>query len=445
MTMRKKANLSLILLAILFVAAAVCLYVYPGQWWSRLLLYTAEAGLVGALADWFAVTVLFRHPFGLKWFPHTAIIPRNRNKLVEGVAAMVEEQLLSKGLIKEKLMEFSIVDSVIEWLDGKQGERPAAERSWQLLLALLRKINPDGVSQKLDRHAREALLGVNLSPYAGKALRWVLENSDFQKWLGHLVDYAAERASSEETKLAIRAMLTKEKDKFVNEGGSITRWFKKKLVDFAEAADAINFDDAAATLNRDLQSFMVELRNPDHEIRQLIEKRIYELADILETSEDIAAAIEAWKRQLLEQVSFQPSIRALIESIRDMLISHKEMKYVVVDEAPLKSDDIKEWIVNMLDRFWNHFKSDEAAKGQLDGYLKGFIGGIIEQEHAIIGKIARKTLEGFTEERLVQFIESKVEPDLQRIRLNGAVIGAAVGALLFLFLQGVYAPILEWL
>lgn len=442
MSMRQKANLSLILLALLFLIASVLLYYYPGQWWLRLLLYTAEAGLVGAIADLFAVTVLFRHPLGIRWFPHTAIIPRNRDKLVDGVATMVEEKLLSKSVLYEKLQEINLVDAIIGWIDRKPNNRTFAEQGWELFLSWLRGANLEILANKLDQDSRSALRKMNLSLYAGKGLTWFLKNSDFQMWLGQIVDYAANKSSDKVTKEAIRAALVKEKDKYVSEGGSFVRWFKHKLVELAEAADAINLDDAANTLYNDLQSFLKELHHPKHELRVLIENQMLELANKLETSEDFAEAIEAWKLELLKELSLQPSIHALLASIRSMILGEEEIKYMIVKERTIQVEDIKQWVISILDSYWVGFKADEETKAQLNIYIRGLVVGMAMQEHAVIGRIARRTLEGFTEDRLVEFIESKVEMDLQRIRLNGALIGAAVGALLFLLLHGVYAPLL---
>ncbi|MEK3882769.1 DUF445 domain-containing protein [Paenibacillus sp. PL2-23] len=443
--MRRRANASLIALGLLFVVAATLLYIDSDVWWTHLLLYTAEAGLVGALADLFAVTVLFRHPFGQKWVPHTAIIPRNRDKLIEGVAAMVEKQLLSKNAIMDKLMGYSLVDGIISWMDRDRKEPALADRLWTLLMTWLRGVDLPALADKLDQHGRSLLRGVELSRHAGRGLRWLLSNSDFQKWLGALIDYAAVKAAAPETKLAIRAMMAKEKDRFVNEGGSIARWFKQKLVDFAEASDAINLDEAAETMHRDLQSFMAELRHPEHELRVMLETKVLELAGQLEASEDIRATLEAWKSDMLEELSLQPSILALLDSVKDMLLDGEKLKYVALQERALGVEDVKRWASGLIASYWEAFKGDEGTKSELDAYLKAFIRGLLESEHALIGKIARKTLDGFTEERLVSFVEDKVDPDLQRIRINGAFIGAGVGALLYGFLHGVYAPLLELL
>lgn len=443
--MRHKANASLLLLALLFIGAAVGYYYYPHSWWSRLLLYTAEAGLIGALADLFAVTVLFRHPFGWSWVPHTAIIPRNRDKLVEGVAFMVEEQLLNKELIREKIMQFRIVDVLISWADSRPDGKRIADLGWTLASNLIMTMDTKTTAETLDNHARNALRGVNLSSYAGKGLKWILRSGNVQRWLGYIVDYAAKQTAGDAVKEAIRDMLSREKNKFVNEGGSIARWFKQKIVEFAESSDALNLDDAAETLHRDLNKFVDALKHPEHEMRVLLETQLHVLADRLSDSEDIAAAIETWKLEMLEQISLQPTIQALLKTVQGLLSDGAEVKYVVTEEGTLRQEDVKVWFVGLLASYWEWFKTAEETKVQLEGYAQQFVLQVIESEHAVIGKIVRKTLGGFTENRLVSFIESKVDVDLQRIRLNGAFIGAGVGALIYGFLHGIYAPLLNLL
>ncbi|MDQ8734688.1 DUF445 domain-containing protein [Paenibacillus sp. LHD-38] len=444
MAMRKKANRSLILLAILFVIAACCLYVFPDRWWSRMLLYTTEAGLVGALADLFAVTVLFRHPFGWKWIPHTAIIPKNRDKLIEGVANMVEQQLLSKDLLKDKVKQISLVEIGIAWID----RRPSgilAEQGWRLAAGLLAKLDIKGLSVQLDEKARKGLGKINLSPYAGKALKWVMDNGNFQSWLSQIVELAAERAADERTKLVIRELLGKEKEKFVNQGSVFSKWLKKMAVEIAESTNALNLDDATNVLFEDLQLLIQDLRNPQHELRVLLENMVYQLADNMQSREDVSAAVNEWRDELLEKISLLPTIEALMGNLQKLLISEPGMQLAVKEKHTVNQSDIKHLINQFIASYWEWFKANEETKGWLEQYAQSFVGKMIETEHAIIGIIVRKTLDSFTEQKLVYFIESKVETDLQRIRLNGAYIGSALGAAFYLLLYGIYEPLLKLL
>ncbi|MGG1639172.1 DUF445 domain-containing protein [Paenibacillus sp. NRS-1760] len=444
MAMRKKANRSLILLAVLFVIAACCLYVFPDQWWARMLLYTTEAGLVGALADLFAVTVLFRHPFGWKWIPHTAIIPRNRDKLIEGVANMVEQQLLSKDLLKEKVKQISLVEIGISWIDRRPNGM-LAEQGWTLVAGLLAKLDIKGLSVILDEKARKSLGKISLSPYAGKALKWVMAKGNFQSWVSQIVEFAAARAAEEETKVVIRELLGKEKEKFVNQGSIFSKWLKKMAVEIAESTNALNLDDATNVLYDDLQLLINDLRNPEHELRVLLEEMVLQLADNLQHREDVSAAVDEWRDEVIEKISLLPSIEALLGNFRQLLISEPKLQLALPQKHSVNPSDIKELINQFIMSYWEWFKANEETKGWLEQYVQKFVQKMIETEHAIIGIIVRKTLDSFTEQKLVHFIESKVETDLQRIRLNGAYIGSALGAAFYILLYGVYEPILNLL
>lgn len=444
MAMRKKANRSLILLAALFVIAACCLYVFPDQWWARMLLYTTEAGLVGALADLFAVTVLFRHPFGWKWIPHTAIIPRNRDKLIEGVANMVEQQLLSKDLLKEKVKQISLVEIGISWIDRRPNGM-LAEQGWTLVAGLLAKLDIKGLSVILDEKARKSLGKISLSPYAGKALKWVMAKGNFQSWVSQIVEFAAARAAEEQTKVVIRELLGKEKEKFVNQGSIFSKWLKKMAVEIAESTNALNLDDATNVLYDDLQLLINDLRNPEHELRVLLEEMVLQLADNLQHREDVSAAVDEWRDEVIEKISLLPSIEALLGNFRQLLISEPKQQLALPQKHSVNPSDIKELINQFIMSYWEWFKANEETKGWLEQYVQKFVQKMIETEHAIIGIIVRKTLDSFTEQKLVHFIESKVETDLQRIRLNGAYIGSALGAAFYILLYGVYEPILNLL
>ncbi|WP_237690926.1 DUF445 domain-containing protein [Paenibacillus caui] len=439
--MRRKANLSLILLALLFLIAAICVYRLPGQWWPRMLLYVSEAGLVGALADLFAITALFRHPLGLKILPHTAIIPKNRDKLVDGVVSMVEEQLLSKNMLKEKAQEYHLVELAISLVERKGDKEKILEQAWNFLVASLEKMELSGLAARLDKQVRGGLQRINLSPYAGRILKWVLDHSDYQAWFTQLADFAAERISHSDTKQQIREMLVQEKENMLNTGGSFSRWFKKQLVQIAESSNALNLDEAADVLYDDLQRFMLELRNPDHELRVLVADMLYKLAADLEERAELSQAVDAWKNELLEKISLLPSVNALLANLRNLLAPNAESPYVNADTRL----NIRNFINRFIGGCWEWFKQDQEIKNWLEGYVQEFVQKIIETEHALVGQIVRTTLNEFTEQRLVEFIESKVDTDLQRIRLNGALVGAALGAVFYILLHGVYGPLLNLL
>jgi len=583
MSRKRKADLILLAVALCFVAASIALYQHPA-WWTRLLFYMTEAGLVGGLADWYAVTALFRHPLGIR-SKHTAIIPRNRAKLIDGVVAMVETQLLPPDKLKEKLAEARIMSTAIEWLDERFQNGTIADAGWKKLVSVLRNFDFTRVSGEWELTLKKLLQRTDVTPYAGKAIHSVLEHGDIHILLDKLIDAIAKRTSTPETKAFILLMLQNEHDKQLNAGNAFTRFLKKAASIFAEESNALNLEDAAEVLHRDLIQLLSDLKQHDHEIRLLLISSLRDLADNLAQNNDMAESIHTWKNELLDRISLTPSIEALLAALKklpldippvpvkqeqaaDELSAHvdhapesqietarlDDLLSEAIDEDKAETDtlainettqrkkvqpadydetepiaaqqaaaarervtrtaaadgaqetatpvssandapgtantasaaDALERITpasgsdnvfestfltpasndafetapptpasddalvglrrefgRLIENYWEQFKQDQSKQDWIEGYLKQFLSKIIDTEHRLIGQTVRDTLDEFTEERLIAFIEDKVGEDLSRIRINGSLVGAGIGALLFLLLHGVYDPILR--
>lgn len=434
MTMRQRANYSLIALACLFILALILHWQLDQPWWAKALLFIAEAGMVGALADWFAVSALFRHPLGMRWLPHTAIVPRNRDKLVEGVVYLVEEQLLNKQMIEEQLAKLNFTELFIAWLDKKWNIKLAEQVITKLLSIVLRNVRTESAIPVLEQQLKELANRTVLAPYASKGLAYAIEKGYDHQLLDLLVDTAQKRVLQSDVKPAIKRLLESEKDKMLGkDGGS---WLTRALFSFAQAADAVNFDDAVDVIYRDLLLLLAQLKDHDHELRIMLRDQLLQLVQLLER-EDIEAALEEWKQQLLQELTLAPFLQQVIAGLVEQLHPAAQAS------GAMEATTLQKWLARLLHQYWNWLKTDELSKALIEQKLKSFMLHLIEKEHMVIGRIVRSTLDTFSEERLVEFIESKVEVDLQRIRVNGAFIGAVIGALLYGLLHGVYEPLLE--
>ncbi|GIP16824.1 DUF445 domain-containing protein [Paenibacillus montaniterrae] len=432
MTMRKYANLSLLLLALLFVAALALYWYFDQPWWAKAMLFIAEAGMVGALADWFAVTALFRHPLGMRWIPHTAIVPRNRDKLIDGVVNLVEEQLLNKAMIEEQLQKVNFTALLIKLLEQKWNAKFSEQLLRNLLPLLLKNVQADRAAQSIEQSLKQTAQQKRLAPYLSKGLAYLLEKGYDQQLLDYIINAAQKRVLHSDVKPAIKALLESEKDKMLDgDGGG---WLAKALFSFAQAADAVNFDDAADVLYRDLLLLLAQLKDHDHELRLLLQRQLYELVRLLE-KEEVIDALEQWKQQLLQKLSISPTIQQLLQGLLEQLGQDPA-------EKDADASILQKWLARFIHQYWQWLKEDEASQQLVEQKLKSFLHHLIEQEHVVIGKVVRSTLNTFSEERLVEFIESKVDIDLQRIRVNGALIGAVVGAILYALFYGIYEPLL---
>ncbi|MCQ6559198.1 DUF445 domain-containing protein [Paenibacillus mendelii] len=438
MTNKRRADLILLAVALCFVASAFALHLYPEVWWTRLLFYMTEAGLVGGLADWYAVTALFRHPLGIPG-KHTAIVPRNRVKLIDGVVTMVETQLLPPSKLKEKLEEASIMNTVIEWLDDRFPRGTLAKQGWKWMAGLLKQLDFSKTSGDWDERLKLLLANKDITPYAGKALNAILEHGKIHVWLDRIVEEIALRTDTPATKELILQLLRNEQEKQLSQGNAFTRFLKKAASIFAEESDALNLDDAAEVLSRDLVQFVNDLRSHDHELRLLLIEMLHRLAADLGQRPDLTATVESWKQEVLERISFAPSIEALLASLNTL----------PEDDTAANEDNnsglagLRNWVGSFIEDYWEQFKQDESKKAWIERYIKLFLNKVIDTEHRLIGQIVRDTLDAFTEKRLISFIEDKVGEDLSRIRINGSLVGAGIGALLYGLLHGIYEPILQ--
>lgn len=437
MNMRRKANVSLLALAVLFIVSLSLKWTLNHPWWCDALLFIAEAGMVGALADWFAVTALFRHPLGMKWIPHTAIVPQNRNKLVDGVVYLVEEQLLNKGMIEEQLNKINLTKILISFVDRKWESKETERMLQKLLSKVMSSIQSEKVADGLTTIVNNRLENVSAAQYIGKGLSYAIEKQYDHLIIEKVIELVQERVKQPDVKPAIKALLENEKDKMMGKSGG--GWLAKALFSFAEATNAVNFDDAADVLYRDVILLLVQLKNPQHELRAMLTEQLVKLADQLQsTDQDVSSIIEQWKDQLLKEVQLAPTLQHVIQHIQGQFVKHP-------DENHIAYPQLQKWIIRLIRTYWHWFKQDEQSQQLVETKVKHFVSHLIQQEHAVIGKVVRATLDTFSEDRLVEFIEDKVEIDLQRIRVNGALIGSVVGALLYAFLNGAYQPLLSYL
>src|SRR5690606_4029951 len=356
MTMRQRANYSLIALACLFIISLILHWRLDQPWWTKAMLFISEAGMVGALADWFAVSALFRHPLGMRWIPHTAIVPRNRDKLVDGVVLLVEQQLLNKKMIEDQLAKLNFTELLISWLDKRWNVKLAEQTIRRLLALVLRNVQTESAVPVLEKQLKDAVSRTKLAPHVSKGLAYAMEKGYDHQLLDLLINTAQKRVLQSDVKPAIKRLLESEKDKMLGkDGGS---WLTRALFSFAQAADAVNFDDAVDVIYRDLLLLLAQLKDHDHELRILLRSQLKQLVN-----------------GLVEQLAPAASAAQDIEATT-----------------------MQKWLARLLHQYYNWMKTDELSKELIEQKLKSFMLHMIEKEHKVIGQIVRSTLDTFSEE-----------------------------------------------
>jgi len=365
---------------------------YPAMSWVRAF---AEAAMVGALADWFAVTALFRHPLGLP-IPHTAIVPRNKDRIGRNLAEFVERNFLAPGVVREKIADVDIVGAVARWVGAADRPRRLAERIGDRLPGLLGELEAGEVRRYIQGSVNEWMRGADLARLAGELLAAVTATGRHRpvvdKLIGELAALLAEYEPSIRTQV-------REK----------TAWYWRSVALDVAVSDRII---AAA------EAVIAEMaRDPDHPWRQKLDTALAGLAEDLKTSEEYRQRLEAVKAEFVDHPAMQNYIGGLWDAA------------VAALHADLARDD--SLVVAQVERgirsFAEAMSSDEAARAPLNRWLRGVIVRVAEAQREEIGRLISDTVARWDSRTFTERIESYVGDDLQYVRINGTLIGGLVG------------------
>ena len=379
----------------LLVAAAVVylLTLHHGGGWGYLNA-AAEAAMVGALADWFAVTALFRRPLGLP-IPHTAIVPTRKDSLAESLEQFVTENFLSEAVVAEKMRTAEVARRAGEWLAaGNHAERIVAEGARTIGVALP-KLGDDDVTafvqgSLLPRFAKEPL-----SPIAGHFLQSVVDDGAHHALFDLLMVEAYDWLRDN------RDILTEVV------GPRAPRWSPQWV-------DRIVID----RIHREALTWLADVRDkPDHPARKAIDRLLSQLADDLQNDPAMMERFEAFKRRMLSHPDMGSSLTAVWDAVRTALI----------DAIADPSGPLWTRATQTIKDLGNRLQTDDDLRTKIDARASEAVGYVVRTYGNEIVSIISDTIERWDGREAAERIELHVGRDLQFIRINGTVVGALVG------------------
>lgn len=407
MNYKHKANMALVISVIFFCVCVVLRYFYREVFIFKLMLFVSEASLVGGIADWFAVTALFTKPLGIPY--HTEIIPRNRKSIINSTANLVERDLLSKETLEKHIGNISVGENIVKYVDNDKAiKEKCIDKLTKTFINSIYERNVKDISGYIEKIIKEEGKNINLSEMLKDFVNKKFVYESRGKWAQDYLDKLSEEEGNEKI-LAFAEKIFNSKDE--DSSFSISSLLNKLNVSFAE--------DLAAIIKSQLQKVLTELVKEDSELSRVWANNFVKSLDGFEISQ---ASIEEWKFELLEKTDFKPIIEAQLP--------------VLINEGSISG---------IVEKLWDYFKDNDAVINAIDNGVKKIILTILDENHKVIGNIARSTLDSFTDEKLNQFVEDKAGEDLQWIRINGSVLGGCIGLVLFLFLNLIYEPIVRGL
>ncbi|MGH3918988.1 MAG: DUF445 domain-containing protein [Pseudonocardiaceae bacterium] len=354
----------------------------------------AEAGMVGALADWFAVTALFRHPLGLR-IPHTAIIPRKKDALAENLGDFVGANFLAEQVVRDKLRRVGVGGRLGRWLaQPRNAERVTAELATAVRGAVT-VLRDEDVQAVLQNAVVKRLVEQPWGPPLGRLLGQLLTDGAHHK----LVDLVAERAYE-----------------WVRDNhGAVLRVVSQRLPGWSP-----RFVDelVADKLYAEVLAFAWAVHSdPDHAMRKAMDTFLMEFAQDLRTDPVTIERAEAIKQQVLAHPEVQTLVGAAWGTAKKMLLEAAE------DPSSELRRRVREGLVSLGLRL----TSDTELRSKVDTWLEGVASYVVSNYRGEITTLISDTVQRWDAEETSRKVELQVGRDLQFIRINGTVVGALAG------------------
>jgi uncharacterized membrane-anchored protein YjiN (DUF445 family) len=371
-----------------------------------------EAAAVGALADWFAVVALFRHPLGLP-IPHTAIIPANKDRIADNLAVFVRDHFLDPKALLDKLAVFDPAARLSQWLTDPvrvQGWVHAA-RQWGL--QALDWLDDRRLQQGLTAIVCDALQRWDAAQTAGQVLTVLTRDGRHQELLDGTLDKIGAFLNQDEVKQRVSALMVKHARK--EWPTIITLVNAVKSVD--SLADSLA-DKLANALMAELQDI---LRDPDHPVRVAYGEKIEAFIARLRTDPALAARVQELKTQLIANPAVQTYVEGLAQEAKDWLrrdLADPNSHLGLHLQAALSSIGSK-------------LASDASLREAINTHILSAAAQLAHDLRGGVTEHIASTVKSWDDRALVREMERSVGKDLQFIRLNGTLVGGVIGVLLY--------------
>ena len=391
--MKAAATGLLIVMAGVFIVARQYEAAYP---WLGYVKAFSEAAMVGGLADWFAVTALFRHPLGLP-IPHTAIIPLNKDRIGEALANFLRENFLIAPVVARRMRNIDLAGAAGRFLQAPRGEETRIRQGASRLIAdLFESLDDERLGGLVKSSIANRIRNMEVSPLLGHALASAINEDRHVPMLEAAIRWTARALDANEG--LIREMVHKR-----------ANWVLKLASLDTKLADAIV--DGLRKLTADMHT------DPAHPVRVKIEEALAQLANDLQTKPETRERVEAMKLELLENRSVSLWLDTLWQKGREAIIRAARNP-----DAAMAGK-----LGEVLKSMGQSLEKDARMKSAINQFARRAVSGMAASYGSSIVKLVSETVRGWDARTITARLESAVGRDLQYIRINGTLVGGLVG------------------
>jgi len=379
----------LILMAIIFA-----LTLHRPEAWAGWVNAFAEAGMIGALADWFAVVALFRHPLGLP-IPHTAIIPRRKDEIGDSMATFVAEHFLHPDVVRTRLQQTNMAAGISNWLTSAGGRERVADLMTSLLKGTMSALHEERVRDFISRLSQRQLANINPAPFLGRTLDWLIRDGRHQQILTQALQYSI--ILLHENREIIRGNVQRE-----------SPWWLPGFVD----------DRIVKQMLDRIEGMLLEMSlDPQHPMREEFNVRLERWADELQNSAEMARWGDRLRATLLENEELQDYLYRL----------WTDLAAGIEKDLDNPESMIRGQVADWLEGWAVEVRRDDAMQAWVNEWLIESAVTLVERNRHGMASLISETVKSWNAEDTSYRVELAIGSDLQYIRINGTLVGGLVG------------------
>ena len=396
--MQQMKRLALALLILVTIVFLLAHWQEPHHDWLGYVRAFAEAAMVGALADWFAVTALFRHPLGIP-IPHTAIIPHRKDQIGESLGEFVQENFLTREVLDDRLANAQVARRLGTWLSDPANATKAGEGVADALRGSLEVLDDRDVSSALEGLIEQKIRTTPIAPLMGRALDVAMEGGHHQRLLDAVLLGLA--GFLDDNRGTFRARLEQE-----------SPWWIPEPVD-----DKI-FDKIYTAVHRFLADVGGDSR---HEVRHAIDQRVVAFTHRLRADPELMAKGEELKNELLAH----SDVKAWLQSLWG------EVKRSTLTATDDPNSELRRRIDRSLVSLGERLRDEPQLQQKVDDWVQRAAGYLVDHYRGEVAEIISSTVQKWDGKATAERLELQVGRDLQFIRINGTLVGGLAGLVIF--------------
>ena len=378
--------------------------------WGMILQGGFEAGLVGGLADWFAVTALFRHPLGIP-IPHTALLPKNRNRIIAGIISMLENDWLTKESIRNKIDTINFSEKIFEIIDNEL-PTPAVQKNFiNISKHLIKVFDIQRFAPLIETELKTRIKELDSKDFLPLLIDQITSRKYDEKVLDYLLKEIDEWASKESTKYKLGGLAVDAVENIKADG-----FMQFALKSFS---NLVNEEKLGSIIQSLILKGVASYQDPLNQNRQTLLIHVHNKLQSLKSDHKLYDELNNFKTHLVDKWELQEQITGLLTQIQQK-----------IDDFIGQPTFYDDYLLPLIKKGLDSIKLNPEKVFAIEAWIKNHISNFIDKNHSKIGMLVKENLEKLDDKTLIDMVETNVGKDLQWIRVNGAVCGFLIGLVL---------------